>query len=124
MERANVTFATLNGTRTIRAEVVRDELSQRRGLGGRKSLASDAGMLFVYDEPSYTSYWMKDVPFNLDMIFIAEGGVVAYVKQAAQAMSLEGHTCPFPVVMVLEVLGGWCEVNDVDVGTQVKVSRG
>jgi uncharacterized membrane protein (UPF0127 family) len=49
---------------------------KEQGLSGRESLAEDRGMLFIYDKPGNYSFWMKEMKFNLDFVFINDQKVV------------------------------------------------
>lgn len=52
-------------------KVTSDE-DMAKGLQGVKELAKDEGMLFEFEEPQTTSFWMKDTEIDLDIIFIDE----------------------------------------------------
>ncbi len=62
---------------TIYLEVAQTPEQEAMGLMYRTALADDRGMLFPVNPPESVSFWMKDVPINLDMIFLREGKVVA-----------------------------------------------
>jgi uncharacterized protein len=63
--------------RTINLEVTRNATEQAQGLMFRSTLPEDRGMLFNFDPPQAISFWMKNVPVPLDMVFIYQGKVVA-----------------------------------------------
>ncbi len=44
--------------------------TRQQGLSGRESLPQNAGMLFVFDEEQELQFWMKDMRFPLDIIWI------------------------------------------------------
>lgn len=89
------------GDKTYKVEIADTPEKQRKGLMGRKSLPSDQGMLFIYDEPQDVSYWMKNTSVSLDIIFIDDDMEVISVKQG-QPMSEEPIT-EKDVQYVLEV---------------------
>ena len=67
----------------VNADVASDANSRAVGLGGRESLAKDAGMLFVFDSEAKHSFWMKNVKFPLDIIWLDKNKkVVHFVKNA------------------------------------------
>ncbi len=66
---ANQTVLLINNHK-ISAEVADNQAEQARGLSNRDSLAPDAGMLFVFEQPGRPGFWMKDMLFNLDIIWI------------------------------------------------------
>lgn len=61
---------------SLRLEVADSDPARIRGLSGRNSMDQDAGMLFVFDVPGIYPFWMKDMKFPLDMVWIADGRVV------------------------------------------------
>ena len=57
-----------DATYTVDLAVLPEERQQ--GLSGREFMAHDAGMLFVFDEEQTLHFWMKDMLFPLDIIWI------------------------------------------------------
>lgn len=51
-----------------------------RGLSSRESLAKNKGMLFIFPQPDNYSFWMKEMKFNLDFVFIHDQEVVDLVE--------------------------------------------
>lgn len=112
------------GKQSISVEIAdsSEELSQ--GLSGREGLAEDEGMLFLFPKSQQRSFWMKDMRFSLDMIFINEGKVVEIVRGVPAP--LEGEDgAEIRVVSktqaewVLEVNAGWVERHGIKLGDQV-----
>lgn len=90
---------------SFRVEVARTEAEQARGMMFRAKLAPDAGMVFPFDTPRVASFWMKDCPHPLDMVFIRADGSIARIVTAVP-YSLKPETSGEPVVAVLEIAGG------------------
>lgn len=67
---------TING-QTIRAEVVSTESAREKGLGGRSGIGADEGMLFVFERPGLHGFWMKDMHFPIDIVWMADGKIVS-----------------------------------------------
>lgn len=67
------------GNKSIQAEVLKTEAELQRGLSNRVSLAPNAAMLFVFPEPDIYEFWMKDMRFPIDILWIREGRVVDLV---------------------------------------------
>jgi uncharacterized protein len=87
-------------------EVARTERQQEQGLMNRRALAPDAGMLFPFDPPRPASFWMRDTPIPLDMIFIRPDGSIARVAPNAVPLSEEQIGVEEAVTAVLELRGG------------------
>lgn len=103
-ERAEV--VTPGGVLTL--DVVRTLKDREIGLMGRRSVAPNAGMLFLFDEPHQIRMWMLDTPVKLDMIFLKGGVVTSVVRGAQPCLDLP---CPFyssrgPADAVIEVAAG------------------
>lgn len=67
----------------IKVELAVTRQEKERGLGGRESLAENRGMLFVYDHKEQFEFWMRDMRFPLDFIWI-EGEKVADIHENIQ----------------------------------------
>lgn len=111
---------------TIRVdvEVADTEALRNLGLSGRRYLGDYNGMLFVFNEKVGNPFWMKDMYINLDIIFIDEKGFIVDIKENNEPCT-EVH-CPqivsaVPYKYVLEVNGGFCEINGVKEGQSVSI---
>jgi hypothetical protein len=69
---------TING-RAWRVEVAASEQDRYRGLGGRRDLAADAGMLFMFPRADVLQFCMRDCEFPIDVAFIDSDLRVVYV---------------------------------------------
>ncbi len=75
------------------------------GLGKRASLPQASGMLFIFPQADRYQFWMKDMEFPLDLVFIAGGKVESLVQNVApEEMGLISPGGP--VRYVLEVNAG------------------
>ncbi|AFY56793.1 hypothetical protein Riv7116_4369 [Rivularia sp. PCC 7116] len=70
-----------NGTK-IQLEVARTPQQQAMGLMYRQALPDNRGMLFEFNSPQPVSFWMKNVPVPLDMLFLHKG-IVQYIANSA-----------------------------------------
>ena len=106
------------GSKTIQVEVVSTAEDQAKGLSGRKSLDENSGMLFDFGDYQARTFWMRDMNFPLDIIWISGGKIVGVDKNAlpeGEAPQKKYHS-PGPVDRVLEMNAGWFERNGVMVG--------
>jgi uncharacterized protein len=103
--------------------------SRKQGLSGRKSLASDSGMLFVFDKPGVYSFWMKDMKFALDFIWIKDKKVVDLIKQVPPPEpNQKDETLPIyqpssQVDSVLEVNSGYVDSNGIKLGDSIEIIK-
>ncbi len=103
-----VPLRIVSGSRTHRfiVEVARTQEEQATGLMHRQSLAPDRGMIFLYEPPQMTSFWMKNTLIPLDMIFVRPDGTIARIAENTVPLSLEPVPSLEPVRAVLEIAGG------------------
>lgn len=80
--RKSVKITLPNGS--LKAEVADTSASREEGLSGRSGLRDGHGMLFVFDLPGRYGFWMKDMSFPIDMVWINENGVVVNVVENAK----------------------------------------
>lgn len=74
-----------NGIVTINDHVIyvdlaENEAQQELGLGNRSSLGADQGMLFIFPSDAQHEFWMKDMSFSIDMIWLSADGTVIYIQ--------------------------------------------
>lgn len=79
---------------------------QAQGLMYRRTMAADAGMLFIYERVQPASFWMKNTLIPLDMLFIAADGRVVNIHERAVPESLDSVNSDGPVKAILELNGG------------------
>lgn len=114
--------AEINGTK-IELTLAKSEKDRMKGLSGRKSLEQNKGMLFVFDQKAKYGFWMKEMLFPIDIIYIDDDSVVYIAENAtppAQAQNLKIYEPPQIVNYVLEVNAGTAKKLDIHKGTKVK----
>jgi hypothetical protein len=73
-------------------------------LSDRTTLAADSGMLFVFDTPGQYGFWMKDMRFPLDMVWInADKTVAGVTKDILPSTYPSIFPPPNPISYVLEI---------------------
>ena len=114
------------GPSTIRAEVARQALDRHRGLSGRPALEPGWGMLFVVDGPRRPTFRMRDMMFDLDLVWIREERIVAITHGVSAAPDGVGraYPAPEPVDHVLEVPAGTADASGWRVGMPVRTAGG
>ena len=96
----------------VTVEIADDAAERAQGLMYRKSLPPDHGMLFVYQSPQPTSFWMKNTLIPLDILFFDARGVLRHVHSRARPLDLTALPGALPGdpdpnrMFVLELAGG------------------
>ncbi len=101
----------------IKVDLVISDAEKEKGLSGRTGLAQNAGMLFVFEKPGPYVFWMKDMNFPIDIIWLSVDKKVIYVKKDARPESYPETFDPkVNAKYVLEVVSGFSERNNLKVG--------
>ena len=112
------------GNAFVDVEVALSPIVQARGLSGRKNLAEAAGMLFVYPESQIPSFWMKDMNFALDIIWLDENLEIVDITYGATPESYpQSFTPNSPVRYVLEVNSGFANKHNLAIGNTAEFSE-
>lgn len=69
------------GSHKVFAEIAGTPAARAKGLGGRSCIPADTGMLFVFDRPGTYAFWMKDMKFPIDMIWISSSHKAVAIKE-------------------------------------------
>lgn len=101
----------LIGEYDLRLAIAKTPREQAQGLAGRESIADDFGMLFVFPDYQYRTFWMKGMLVPIDIIWIRDGLVVGYEDEVpppagAASKNLTLYRSPEAVNYVLEVRAG------------------
>jgi len=103
--------------RTVHVTVADTESARELGLGGRSGLAPDEGMLFVFPRDGRYAFWMKDMSFSIDIIWLAADGTVVHIEQAISPATYPETFAPeTPARYVLELPAGYAKAYTVKVG--------
>ncbi len=116
----NIEYVKING-QILKLDLAISSEEQAEGLSGRKVLADDAGMLFVFKESSLNFFWMKDMNFPIDIIWLDKNFRIIYFERNVLPSS-------FPKIFgpkqnskyVLEVNTGFSEKNNLKEGNLVQ----
>ncbi len=109
--------------KVINIEIADDFRERVQGLSGRDSLCDDCGLLFLFDNKDKHSFWMKDMKFSIDIIWIDDDKIVYIVENALLS---NGDNIPSYIPMaeadkVLEVNNGFIKENNIKLGDKVEL---
>lgn len=99
------------------------ELSQipkqwEKGLSGRTDLGDLDAMIFVFTQYHIPIFWMKDMQFPIDIIWVSNGKVVDITPnvQVETGDKLPTYSPRVPINTVIETRAGWAQENNIAVG--------
>ncbi len=96
------------GNQKLQLEIANNASPRALGLSGRESLEDGSGMLFVFPEVGKYGFWMKDMNFPIDIIWINnEMRVVGVEKNIAPDTYPDSFYPPGDIKYALEVPGGY-----------------
>ncbi len=104
----------------VRVEVADTPAKRELGLQYRRELGDDQGMLFLFPAEGAQTFWMKNTPISLDMIFIGSNMRIAGIVYGAVPFSTTTRSVETPSQFVLEIRGGLARRQGIDVGDAVR----
>ena len=94
--------------------------ARQSGLGGRPAMSQTSGMLFVFDKPAVECFWMKDMQFPLDIIWINSEKQVVHVEQQVTPETYPKTFCPSTAAKyVIELRAGEAAKRHVTIGQKL-----
>jgi uncharacterized membrane protein (UPF0127 family) len=96
------------------------QAQRAQGLSGTQPLKADEGMLFVFPQDGTYRFWMKDMNYSLDIIWIdADGRIVSIAPSLSPDTYPNSYGPDAPSRYVLEVSAGFAAAHSVKAGDAV-----
>ena len=90
------------------------------GLSNKNKLKNNKGMLFTYDQPGLYSFWMKDMNFSIDIIWISKDKKIINIsKDISPATYPKTFKPPRPAQYILEINAGLSDKYGFKIGNKV-----
>ena len=119
--KSELSIITSNGSKhNFLVEVAKTEEEKKIGLMFRKTLAKNAGMLFLYKREALRLMWMKNTFIPLDILFIDKHGVIKRVVKRTIPHSLATISSRQSVLAVLELRGGITSSLEIKKGDRIE----
>ena len=100
--------------------VSKSEEERRKGLSNLDSISDNEGMLFVFQEEVEPLFWMKDMNFPIDIIWINSEKKIVEITEGIYPETYPHTFSPItPVKYVVEVNAGWCAKNKIEKGDKL-----
>ncbi len=117
----DVNAVSFGGESLVFVEMAKTPDERSRGLMQREGLLDGTGMLFIFEFEERHGFWMKNMEFPIDIIWLDRDGVV--VDVAYNVLPCGGDICPvyepaLPAKYVLEVASGEARALDAELGVR------
>jgi hypothetical protein len=111
------------GGKTFSAEISDKQYLLERGLSYRKSIDDNKAMLFVFPKPDSYKFWMKDMNFPIDMIWLGTGKKIVHIEKNVSPETYPKAFGPnSPSMYVIEVKAGTSDTLGLSIGQSVDFS--
>ncbi len=117
-----VQVISASGTHSFRTELANTPEAQARGMMFRTEVGPDEAMLFPSREPGLRSFWMKNVPIPLDIIFIGVDGRISNIAADTPPYTTDSVHSTGAATAVLELAGGRAAELGIAPGDRVQYS--
>lgn len=113
----------------LNVEVADTQAKRNKGFSGRSSLASDSGMLFVFDKYQIYQFWMKKMLIPIDIIWLKDSEVVDVNENLQPPLpdafdnALQIYKPKQSINMVLEVVAGFVKKHNIKIGDTIEVDQ-
>lgn len=108
------------GTAEVRVELAQTSEEITTGLMHREFLPEGEGMLFIFEQPSNTGFWMRNTLIPLDIAYLAEDGRIREIRQG-EPLNETVLRPELPYSYVLEVNAGWFASRGMGIGDRVLI---
>ncbi len=89
----------------------------------RNELPAFSGMLFIFPQEGPRSFWMKNTPLPLDIIYINADFTIVHIAENTTPYSTAPIPSKHPAKYVLEVNGGFCQHHGIVARDRVEFSQ-
>ena len=108
------------GEQVIEIDIADTATERNLGLSGRKSLGENQGLLFIFETPALYGFWMKDMLFSIDIMWIDEQKKIVHIESDVSPETYpKSFTPSVPAKYVLEVRTGFAKEKGIKVGDGV-----
>jgi uncharacterized membrane protein (UPF0127 family) len=96
--------------------VAKTVTTQEKGLGSRTSMPINQGMLFVFTDEAIRCFWMKDMRFSLDMVWLSADKKVVYIQSDVSPTTYPESFCPPELAeYVIELNAGQASASNIHI---------
>lgn len=108
----------------FKVEIAQSPEELGKGLSGRDGLDDSTGLLFVFDKPDNYGFWMKEMNFPIDIIWISSENKIVHIEKALSPETFPKIYYPNSLSLyVLEINAGKSDLLNLKTGDIVKFSK-
>ena len=108
------------GEHKLLVEVAETPGEQALGLMNRDSLATDRGMIFIFEEPKKASFWMRNTSIPLDLAFLNSEGVILEIHPLVPFEETPVESKSQKVAYAIETNRDWFASRGLKPGVKVQ----
>lgn len=110
-------YSMVINNKQINIDIATTTEKKMRGLSGQDNILSNQGLLFVFENSDKYGFWMKEMKFPIDIIWIDEKNKVVTINKSVLPDSFPKVYYPNKKVKyVLETEAGFADINNIKVG--------
>ena len=110
----------------ISAFVADTDDKRSKGLSGVENMSGNQGMLFVFNNPSKQGFWMKEMMFPLDIIWLDSNNTVIHIEKKLQpctsVLLCTVYSPSRDAKYVLETISGFTDLHSLNEGDKIKIN--
>ena len=103
----------------IDIEIADNDYERQLGLMNRQSMEEMQGMLFIFPQERYLSFWMMNTLFSLDIIFVNSNKEIVTIHKDTTPLSEQSYPSTEPAQFVVEVNAGFCDRHNIKLGDKI-----
>lgn len=105
---------------TLQVEIADTQEKRGKGLSSRESLEENRGMLFLFEKPGRYGFWMKEMNFAIDIIWINKDKSVVEITENVDPKTFPKIFYPKEVIQyIIETQAGFTKVNEIQLGDKI-----
>lgn len=108
------------GKAILSVEIADTVLKRETGLSLREGIEKNEGMIFVFEKPIEAKFWMKNMKFSIDIIWIDENlKVIGFEENISPDTYPQEFKSPDRIKYAIEVNAGWVKNNKIKKGDKI-----
>jgi len=103
----------------IDIEIAEDDEARGQGLMYRNKMLESQGMFFIFDREQPQSFWMRNTPLSLDIIFVNKNNEIVKIHKDTTPFSESSYATLSPAIYVVEVIAGYTDTYGISEGDKI-----